>query len=412
MVATTAPSPSVHRTSPCEMNVTAVAGEKMTRKSIKKYFPLGQIMSQGKNNPITLHSVNETAFACLWSFMAEVMVVDGELPRSTKEAVALLVSTKNECPMCCSAHRMMGVAAKKAEKSCKMTPEEKQQKEELYMQSMDYAEMLILDTLNFRLKKTATIHNIKQRSSERRDAQQKSAKDFSLLTDSTKAEIALVVILFFHMNRIISAVLGEQMSKAMFSVPEGAAKRMEAPAVMKVINKLMAPFLAGSMKAKRAPGISTPLFPQGSTGLHIMPKHLLGAELAGEERAHALERLVQWSRSYEEYLLKEEIVSHEVILLLDNPSRAPPDGLRPAKVSQWATTTMRKLIRATLRHDEYAQDIANILCLVSYSPQSVYHSTAWQSIVKTLGEDQAKTIVVWWSMRECIKRAQGLQLPK
>ena len=407
MVAATAPSPSVSDFFPHEMDVTSVASAKMTRKSIKKYFPLGQIMSQGKNNPITLHSVNETAFACLWSFMAEVMVVDGELPRSTKEAVALLVSSKNECPMCCSAHRMMGAAAQQAEKNSKMSKAEKEHKEELYMQCMDYAEILILDTINFRVKKTASIHK-----TDSSTAQEKSTKDFSLLNDAAKAEIALVVVLFFHMNRIISAVLGEQMSKAMFSVPEGAAKRMEAPSVMKVINKLMAPFLAGSMKAKREPGISNPLFPKGSSALHLMPKHLLGAEVAGAERAHALERLVQWSRAYEKYLLKEGVVSQEVIELLDNPSRAPPDGLRPAKVSQWATTTMRKLIRVTLRKDEYAQDIANILCLVSYSPQSVYHSTCWQSVVDTLGDDQAKTIVVWWSMRECIKRAQGLSMPK
>ena len=143
-----------------------------------------------------------------------------------------------------------------------------------------------------------------------------------------------------------------------------------------------------------------------------MPKHLLGAALAGDERSNALERLVQWSRSYEKYLVQEGIVAEEAISLLDNPSRAPPGILRPAKVAHWATTVMKKLIRCTLRGDEQAQDIANILCLVSYSPQSVYHSVCWKSVVETLGDDQAKAIVVWWSLRESIKRAQGLRMPK
>jgi len=395
-----------------------VAREKVIRKSIKKYFPLGAIMSQGKNNPITVHSVNENAFASLWSFMAEVMVADGELPRSTKEAIALLVSSKNECPMCCSAHRMMGTAAKRAEKNSdsKLNEEERARKEEMYMLSLDYAEVLILDTLNFRVKKQPALGDGGDSSSHcssNRTAitQREISQDFSLLTDATKAEISLIVVLFFHVNRIISALLGEQMSKAMFSVPEVAAKRIEAPKVIQVVSKLMAPFMAGRMKAKRAPGITSPLFPDGGSSLLKagMPKHLMGASMAGEERSNALERLVFWSKTYEKYLIQEGLVSEEAVELLDNPARAPPEGLKPSKVSHWATTVMRKLIRASLRNDEKAQEIANVLCLVSYSPQSVYHSTSWLSMVKSLGEDQARTIVIWWSLRESIKRAQGLR---
>jgi hypothetical protein len=80
--------------------VNVARAESLTRKSIKKFFPLGPIMSKGSNNPITLHSVNEEVFPRLWSFMAEVMVVEGVLPRSVKEEIALLVSMKNHCPMC------------------------------------------------------------------------------------------------------------------------------------------------------------------------------------------------------------------------------------------------------------------------------------------------------------------------
>lgn len=92
MTAATATAPA-----PAHMPVASV---KQVRKSIKKYFPLGQIMSTGQSNPITLHSVNENVFPRLWSFMAEVMIVDGELQRSTKEAIGEMVSSKNQCPMC------------------------------------------------------------------------------------------------------------------------------------------------------------------------------------------------------------------------------------------------------------------------------------------------------------------------
>jgi AhpD family alkylhydroperoxidase len=384
---------------PPSMSSIAATGDKQTRKSIKKYFPLGQIMSQGQNNPITLHSVNETAFACLWSFMAEVMVVEGELPRSIKEAVALLVSEKNACPMCCSAHRMMGVAAKRAERSQRMTQEEKKHYEELYLQSMDYAEALILDTFTFHVQATKNLDVVPDHG-------------YELLNDMAKAEIALVVLLFCHMNRIISAVLGETMSTAMFSVPEGAAKKMEAPSVMKIANKLMAPFLAGSMKSKRAAGITASLFKQGSTSLNLLPPHLRAAGLAGEERANALERLVLWSQFYEQYLKEQGIVTQEVIDLLDNPSQGPPSSLSPSKLAYWATTDMKKLIRASLPQDERGQDIANIFTLVAYSPQSVYNSIHWKEMVKAQGAEQAKALVVFWSLRESVKRAQGLAAPR
>ena len=49
-----------------------------TRLSIKKYFPMGSVMSKGKNNPITLHSVNDDLFARVWALIAETMCVTGE----------------------------------------------------------------------------------------------------------------------------------------------------------------------------------------------------------------------------------------------------------------------------------------------------------------------------------------------
>jgi len=71
--------------------------------------------SMGGHNPITLHSVNEDLFAYMWSLIAETMVPELQFTRYTKESIAMLVSQKNDCPMCVTAHRMMSIAAERAE---------------------------------------------------------------------------------------------------------------------------------------------------------------------------------------------------------------------------------------------------------------------------------------------------------
>jgi hypothetical protein len=213
------------------------------------------------------------------------------------------------------------------------------------------------------------------------------------------------------MNRVVSAVLGEQMSRAMFSVPESLARRMEAPSMIRAMGKLMAPFLAGGIRTKHEPGITAKLFREGSKSLHLLPTHLQGSMVAGEQRSNALERLYPWAKAYEEDVVEQGVVSKEAIDLLDNPSHGPPEGLRPSQVTLWATTTMRKAIAASLvrRKDETkSQDIANLLCLETHSPQCVYNSTHWRAVTKSLGEEQARNIVLWWSLRETFRRAQGL----
>jgi hypothetical protein len=52
-----------------------------TRKSIKKSFPLGRVLSVGSNNPLTIHDVDDNLFACLWAVIAETMVVNGDISR-------------------------------------------------------------------------------------------------------------------------------------------------------------------------------------------------------------------------------------------------------------------------------------------------------------------------------------------
>jgi hypothetical protein len=44
-------------------------------------------------------------------------------------------------------------------------------------------------------------------------------ESFTQLNANAKAEVALVIFVFQHMNQGVSAIMGEQMSTAMFSFP-------------------------------------------------------------------------------------------------------------------------------------------------------------------------------------------------
>ena len=133
-----------------------------------------------------------------------------------------------------------------------------------------------------------------------------AGNDVVALSKVGQAEVALVVLLFNYMNRTVSAVLGEEMSTSMFSVPPAAARKMEGPRMMSIMNKVMAPFLSKSMKAIHKQGITKNLFGSASSDqVDLLPYHLQGVELAGMERANAVARLFEWVRHYEEQLLEK-----------------------------------------------------------------------------------------------------------
>ena len=302
---------------------------------------------------------------------------------------------------------MMGTAAKRAEKSSKKDQEERQRQLTLHDEAMNYAESLIVETMNARDEDDEDDEFDFTISLEPKTAPT-SSTNYTVLTEVGKAEVALVVVLYNHMNRIISAVLGEQMSTAMFSVPKSAAERMESTSVMSVMNKIMSPFLAGGFKKKHKPGITASLFPSGSSCLEFLPAHLKGAKLAGDERMEALSRLLAWTDLYEQQSL-EAIVSKDTITILDDPANSPPPGMRTHKIAHWATVTMRDVVKKL--PDKTSRAVANICLLVSYSPQSVFNSIHWKTVVKALGPDQAKTVVIWWSLRFTFKHSKGLRLP-
>ena len=102
-------------------------------------------MSKGSGNPITVHSIEDEVFAIVWSFIAEAMIPEGEISRYTRESIANLVSTMNECPMCVTAHAMMSSAAKLAQQSESLGKSDEEKAFELarHQQAFEYAEYLI-----------------------------------------------------------------------------------------------------------------------------------------------------------------------------------------------------------------------------------------------------------------------------
>jgi len=371
-----------------------------TRRSIKRHFPLGSVMAKGSNNPITLHSVDDDVFVRLWSLIAETMVVTVELSRPTKEAIATLVSERNNCSVCTTAHRMFGAAANRA---TSVQDASEQEKGKLHQQALDYAG-LVFDAM------------AQQKDIGELSASTGKSKRFSRLNDSAKAECALVVVLFSHMNRVVSAILGEEMSTAMFSIPRAAARVLESRGVVKVMNKIVSPLLAGAFQTKHKAGLTASLFPEeGYRGVQApLPNHLQRVLFAGLERSNSLARIQHWVIGFEKQtLIQDQILSKNLIRFLEDPTTAPPKScapyLHPDQALNWAEHSLPGLMEAWGDlEDPGEQAVAWVLVLTTFAPQAVYHSTYWYTLVKFLGEDTARLIVVWWSLRHTLKSAKGL----
>lgn len=371
-----------------------------TRRSIKRVFPLGSIMSKGSNNPITLHSVDDDIFVRIWSLIAETMVVTEELSRPTKEAIAMMVSERNNCPVCITAHCMLGAAASRVrEKEHKdisgtSNPEDDHMR---HKQALDYAG-LVFDAITHQT-------GLKQTENPRK---------FSRLNDVAKAECAVVVLLFLHINRVVSVILGEEMSTAMFSMPRAAARVMEKRSVVKAMNRFMSPLLSSTFQIKHEAGLTRRLFPEeGYLGAQVpMPQHLQWVLLAGIERSDALARIHQWVKGFEKLtLIHKEIVSKSLIQFLEDWKTAPPNAsisfLQSDLVLEWAEHSLPDLMEAWGDLDNPAsQAIAWVLVLTTYAPNTVYQSTYWCTLVEFMGENMARLLVVWWSLRHTLNSTQ------
>lgn len=392
---------------------------KATRKSIKKHMALGAVMGAGSSNPLTIHDCDDDLFRAVWCLLGETMVVGGELDRVEKEEIATMVSQNNKCTVCVTAHVMMATAAKKkkrdenierlkkstsapsstssgSDKGTINGSEDEYDQEERSKQAVAYAELV-------------------QKASQNGEALViRSENDFSLLNDIARAECALVVLLFQHMNRVISAIMGEQMTTAMMGLPRTFATQMEKPGVMKHLNRMMKPIISGAVNKSVQPGFTNVLFKneKGETVKEQeqqleLPEYLQGVKDAGLARAHAVGRL--YSMVDVLYMKVAHVVPKEVIDLVDAEVASgshDDQKLSPVVIVSWIQEKLGPL--SSKNH----KIVATIMILVAYFPRRIFNSKEWRALVDDVtGGDvkMARMVVIWYSLRLTMMQAKGFQ---
>lgn len=299
-------------------------------------------------------------------------MAEGVLKRSTKEKIATFVSEKNACSICITAHGMIKQAANRAEDKCE---------DPLYNDALLYAEAVH--------KATTTGTNVFY---------------LTTLSEEAKAEVALTVLVVMHMNRSISSLIGEEMTTAMFSVPRPVAKRMESPKVMKVMNKVMSPFLSGKIKSEHKPGFTDSLFRDQKSTEFKLPDHLQGVTLAGEHRARALARMNSLVESTYKSRIKD-FVSENVVAFLKDAANTPPPNTAAHSLSNWVLIKMQHKVKCLC--DRTSEGVAIVLLLVKYSPKSVFRAISFTEMEQRIGKKEARLVVLWWSMVVTLENAKG-----
>eukprot|EP00797_Seminavis_robusta_P030888 Sro658_g182690.2 (180) ;mRNA; r:16609-17148 len=172
------------------------------------------------------------------------------------------------------------------------------------------------------------------------------------------------------------------------------------------MTRMMSPLMARSMRVKYPQGLSSELFPAGSSFLDTLPERLAGLVLAGEDRANAVARLVAWADLYGKEEILKNVISKEVLELLEDPNNVPSPEMTSIQIAEWATGTMREKVQSL--SDETDRSVFNVLLLLTHSPQSVFYCTCWRRLIKIKGKQEATTLVMWWSLRLTFQNAQGL----
>jgi len=116
--------------------------------------------------------------------------------------------------------------------------------------------------------------------------------DTSSLSQEVKAEVALIVFMFQHINRVISCLLGEEMSTSLFSVPESMAKSLEKPIMLRIMARMMTPIMKSRLEKRNKAGFTESLHSTKPTAQ--LPDHLQGIQILGEPRTLTLSRIVEW----------------------------------------------------------------------------------------------------------------------
>ncbi|CAB9505701.1 expressed unknown protein [Seminavis robusta] len=353
-----------------------------TRKSIKKYFGLGGLFAMGNNGPFTMHDVDPDLFPTIWSFIAEVLETEVGLNRLVMEELSIFYSKKNDCPICIFAHTLLEEAAKAVDdEDVKISSQARAYAETVYMAT----------TLGEPIPDTDQL-----------------VKMYPDLSETNRAEIAIVLLVYQYMNRVVRALLGEHVSTAMFGIPRPVAAVVENENGYWFYKKVLKPILSQGMKKKGEPGITLNLFPKEAADFEL-PFHLADAELAGHERARSLARLYSLiDKLYNSKISK--IVSSKVIAILDDPDNQAPKGVGTTKY--WAMVHMPDQVFKKQLSEKIDQRVAQVLLLIDIMPDALMESSCWKKARKQLGDEQARLIVFWWALRcTLVMQAKGLTPP-
>lgn len=357
---------------------TAPSSEK-TRKSIKKYFGLGGLFALGNNGPFTMHDVDPDLFPAVWSFIAEVLETEVSLSRVVVEELSVFYSKKNDCPICIMAHTLLEEAARAVD----------DEDAQLSSQAKAYAEVVHMATT----------------LGEPIPDDDELTKTYPLLTEVHRAEIAMVLLVYQYMNRVVRAMLGEHVSTAMFGIPRPVAAVVEHQKGYWFYKKLLKPILSNGMREKGKPGITLNLFAKEDKDFEL-PFHLQNAELSGHERARSLARLYNLVDKL--YIHKlSDLVSTKVIDILDDPDTRAPKGV--GTVKYWALSHVPEQIFKKKLSKKIDQRVAEVLLLIDVLPDSVADAKCWHKVQKEFGVEQARLIVFWWALRcTLVRQAKGL----
>jgi hypothetical protein len=304
---------------------------------------------------------------------------------STKEEVATLVSNYNTCAVCSMTHALMSAAAVNAE--CKLrsksdatsrTSELSDRELETHGQALAYAEMVQKATHGKGTVLTGA----------------QATEEFPRLNGKARAKVVLVVMIFEHINRACSSIMGEKMSTATFGIPVPIAKRMESKRVMGVVN--LAPF----QKPPKA-GFTESLFKdEGGEWKVPLPSHLKFAENAGSERARAVARLDALMGALYESRLKDSVTGPVLALLLDEETKAPPTEAFTIYV--WLKEKVEPI------KDKKDKVVATAILMTTVAPHRFHDRIQMKALVEAVGAKEARLVVLWWSIRLSLQRAKGL----
>lgn len=377
-------------TSSVKMNASANMNNvmaKRTLRSIKRYSP-----QMAANAPLTLHSVEQDLFPRLWSLWAEVMLVEGSLSPTTKQAIAGLVKEHN------SGSSSLVINSSKPKRLLASTSDPFEAA--THTEALKHGHSLIHG--DFQLDSNSNSSHFSHGSSVASSGSQfsrSSSRHLSLsnLTKGAKAETALVVLVTSHLDRVEKALTSSSSMRRCASSPvvsnSGSMPKTKSSSML---NRLKTQLKSKSEPPHKA-GFTAPLFLKKTPKAFGLPEHLQGAAYAGGECIQALGRLVAWVENYQEQLICQGLVTLELLDRLEYHLEVSPCS-NPVDPEVWVS-----LLGGNL-------DLTRVLLLTSSRrPQRVSKSRAWHSLVQAVGKDQATSLVLWWSLRLSLDQARGLR---